>query len=356
MKMNLDDLSAFQTLDTQNMIDSINGLPDQLQSAWDLGLSLSLPTDLAGLRQVVIVGMGGSAIGADLIAAYAAKNCPLPLVVHRDYDLPAWAQGTETLVIASSHSGNTEETLAAFEQARLRSCRLMALTTGGKLAELAKESGSIIWQFAHSGQPRTAVGYTFGLLLAALYRLGLAPDPRDDLGETVEAMHSQQASLLPEVMAANNPAKRMAGQLVGRWVAVFAADDLLPVARRWKGQISEIAKAWGQFESLPEADHNSLAGLNHPESHLEQMIALFLTASSNHPRNQIRLEITRRMFMVQGINTDFIPAKGANRMAQMWTLLHMGDYIAYYLAMAYGEDPTPVDALSLLKQELDRLP
>jgi glucose/mannose-6-phosphate isomerase len=353
--MNLDDLSSFQVLDPQHMIDSINELPDQLQAAWDLGLILPFPANLPGLRQVVIVGMGGSAIGADLVAAYAAKSCLLPLLIHRDYDLPAWVNGPETLVIASSHSGNTEETLTAFEQAHQRGCRLMALTTGGRLAEVAKESDSLIWQFAHSGQPRTAVGYTFGLLLAALYRLGLVPDPRDDLRETVEAMRSQQAFLLPEVLAANNPAKRMAGQLVGRWVVVFAADDLLPVARRWKGQISEIAKAWGQFESLPEADHNSLVGLNHPENLLGQMIALFLTAPSNHPRNQIRLDITRRMFMVQGINTDFIRAKGANRMAQLWTLLHMGDYIAYYLAMAYGEDPTPVDALTLLKQELDMI-
>ncbi|MBE0695429.1 MAG: bifunctional phosphoglucose/phosphomannose isomerase, partial [Anaerolineaceae bacterium] len=260
--MNLDDLSVFHQLDTQNMMDSINELPDQLMAAWVTGLALPIPADLRDLRQVVIAGMGGSAIGADLLAAYAAESCLLPLVVHRNYDLPAWIQGPETLFIASSHSGNTEETLSAFEQARSRGCRRMALTTGGRLAELGQEDGSFTWRFAHSGQPRAAVGYTFGMLLAVLYRLGLIPDPHQDLKETLEAMRSQQADLLPEVQAANNPAKRMAGQLVGRWVAVFAADDFLPVARRWKGQISEIAKAWGQFESLPEADHNSLAGLN----------------------------------------------------------------------------------------------
>ena len=165
---------------------------------------------------------------------------------------------------------------------------------------------------------------------------------------------NQQSILRPEVPAVNNPAKRMAGQLMGRWVAVFAADYLDPVARRWKGQISEIAKAWAQFEFLPEADHNSLAGLNNPESALMQTMALFLQAPANHPRNQLRLDFTRQVFMTQGINTDMIQAKGESPMAHIWTLLHFGDYTAYYLAMAYGEDPTPVEILAALKDELGR--
>lgn len=353
--MNLDDLSVFHQLDTQNMIGSINRLPDQLTQAWDMGMSLPMPSDLQGLRQIVFVGVGGSSIGADLLEAYAARACPVPLLVHRDYDLPAWVGGHETLVIASSHSGNSEETLAAFAQARSRGCRRMTLSTGGRLAEIGQCEGSFSWQFAHSGQPQMAVGYTFGMLLAALYRLGLLPDPQTEVREAVEAMRSQQKSLLPEIPAAHNPAKRMAGQLVGRWVTVFAADDLLPVARRWKGQISAAAKAWAQFEAIPEANHNSLAGISHPENTISQMIALFLIAPSNHPRNQVRLELTRKVYMLQGINTDFFRAKGQTRMAHLWTLLQMGDTIAYYLAMAYGEDPTPVDAISMMKQELDAL-
>jgi glucose/mannose-6-phosphate isomerase len=353
--MNLDDLTIFHQLDSQNILGKINELPDQLLAAWEMGLTLPIPAQVQGLRQVVIAGMGGSAIGADLLGAYAAKNCPVPLSVVRNYDLPAWVNGPETLLIASSHSGNTEETLSAFQQAKSRGCRTMALTTGGRLAELGQEEGSFTWKFAHSGQSWAATGFTFSMLLAVLHRLGLMPDPQADLLETVAAMHRQQETLLPEVPAALNPAKRMAGQLVGRWVVVFAAEDLFPVARHWKGQISTLAKAWSQFEALPEADHNSLAGLNHPEHALEQMIALFLTAPSNHSRNQVRLDLTRRMFMLQGINTDFIRAKGTNPMAHLWTLLHMGDYIAYYLAIANGEDPTPVDALAMLKQELDEL-
>ena len=142
--------------------------------------------------------------------------------------------------------------------------------------------------------------------------------------------------------------------MIDRWVVILAADDLEPVARRWKSQINQLAKTWAGFEGLPEADHHTLAGLSHPEGALMQMIALFLAAPSNHPRNQLRLDLTRQMFMVQGINTDVLYAKGESAMAYLWTLVILGDYTAYYLAIACGEDPTPVEAISLLALELER--
>lgn len=350
--MNLDDVNTFQTLDPSNMIGEINNLPQQLLDAWELGKSLPLPA-WEGIQRVFIAGMGGSAIGADLLAAYAAPLCPVPLVVHRDYALPAWVRGAETLVIASSHSGNTEETLAVFEEALGRGCRLLVITTGGKLAQMGRQHGAPVWQFNHSGQPRAAAGYSFGLLAAALHRLRLLPDPSADLQNAVQAMRSQQANLAPETPVVRNPAKRMAGQLVGRMVTVFGSDYLAPVARRWKGQISELAKSWGQFEFLPEADHNTLAGLNHPERALDQAIVLFLAAPGNHPRNRLRSDFTRQIFMTQGINTDTVQAVGDCPLAHIWTALHYGDYTAYYLAMAYGEDPTPVEALIALKDAMN---
>lgn len=349
--MNLDDLAAFRKVDSQNMIDEINSLPDQIWKAWEMGMANPLP-EMPGLKGIVLTGMGGSAIGADLLAAYAAPHCPVPLVIHRDYDLPAWVQGPQVLVIACSHSGETEETLAACQQALTRGCRVLIITTGGRLARLGQDQNIPVWVFQHAGQPRAAAGYVFGLLLAALHRLGFLSDPAAGLQKAVEAMRSQQAQLLPEVPAARNPAKRYAGQFVGRPAVIFGADFLAPVARRWKGQINELAKAWGQFEILPEADHNTLAALNYPESALSGMIALFLLSSENHPRNQLRLDFTRQIFMTQGINTDSIQASGDGVLAHIWTALHFGDYMSYYLAMAYAEDPTPVDVLVMLKQAL----
>ncbi len=349
--MNLDDHPSFPQLDTQNMLAEIDGLPDQLRTAWELGQTPPLPP-AQNIRQVVIAGMGGSAIGADLLAAYAAPLCPVPVFVHRNYDLPAWARGPETLLIASSHSGNTEETLSAFRRGMENNCTLMAVSTGGKLSALAQERGVPVWHFEHPGQPRAAVGYSFGLLLAAFARLGLLPDPSGEVEEAIQAMQAQQKTLRAEVPVVHNPAKRMAGQLLGRWAAVFGADHLEPVARRWKGQISEVAKAWAQFEFLPESDHNTLAGLLNPEEVIMRTFALFLRAPGCHPRNRKRLDLTKQTMMLEGLNTDFVDARGESRLAQQWTLLHFGDYTAYYLAMAYDTDPTPVEAIEGFKAQM----
>jgi glucose/mannose-6-phosphate isomerase len=349
--MNLNDVEAVKRQDPDNMLGHIDGLPDQLESAWELGARQPLP-DWEGIQQVVVAGVGGSAIGADLVRAYVEPTCRVPLIVHRDYHLPAWAVDAHTLVVTSSHSGNTEETLTAFEAARKRSCNILVLTTGGELSSQGERAGMPVWRFEHHGQPRTAVGFSFGLLLAALWRLGLIPNPEEEIRDALSAMRTQQEKFQASVPDVNNPAKRMAGQLVNRWVAILGAEMLAPVARRWKGQISEVAKTWAQFEELPEADHNTLAGIFHPETNLSNLVAIFLRAPTNQPRNQLRIELTKKTLMLQGIGTDFIDAVGRTRLANQWTCLHYGDYVSYYLAMAYREDPTPIESIEGFKREM----
>ncbi|MFO8035504.1 MAG: bifunctional phosphoglucose/phosphomannose isomerase [Anaerolineales bacterium] len=351
--MHLNDHETFPSIDTQNMLSEIDGLPDQLVSAWEMGQQFPLPP-WKGITRVVIAGMGGSAIGGSLIKAYAAPLGDVPITVHRDYGLPSWVKGKETLLIVSSHSGNTEETLSAFEAGLGNGCRMIGITTGGRLAEKAVEGGEdvTLWRFDHPGQPRAAVGYSFALLLAALFRLGLIPDPTPEVEDAAAALREQQKELLSEVPIAKNPAKRLAGQLVDRWVCVLGAGLMEPVARRWKGQLNELAKTWAQFEALPEADHNTLASIFNPENLLLKTAALFLRGDAAHARNQLRGELTKKYFMLEGLNTDFVDASGKTRLAQQWTVLHLGDYVAYYLAMLYEEDPTPVAAIEHLKEEL----
>ncbi|MBM3152849.1 MAG: bifunctional phosphoglucose/phosphomannose isomerase [Chloroflexi bacterium] len=349
--MNLDDLDFIRQHDPQDMLGEIEKLPAQLEKAWELGQSSGSRHlgDVGSLRQIIISGMGGSAIGADLVSTYIAPACPVPVAVHRDYSLPAWARGPETLVIASSHSGNTEETLDSFDAAHAAGCRLLAVCTGGELEKRARAVSAPVWKFAHQGQPRAAVGYSFGLLMAIFARLGLIPDPEKELLGAVAGMRSQQEALRADVPVAQNPAKRMAGQMVGRWVNVYGSGSLAPVARRWKGQVNELAKAGAGFEALPEADHNTLAGTLNPSDTLPRTFHLFLRAASDHPRNRLRLDLTRQALMLEGLNTDLYDAPGTSPLAQMWTAIHFGDYVAFYLAMAYGVDPTPVTALEEFK-------
>jgi glucose/mannose-6-phosphate isomerase len=350
--MNLDDLDYFKQVDTLNMIGEIDNLPDQLALAYQLGMQQELP-GWKDIRQVVIAGMGGSAIGADLLTSYCAPLAPIPVFVHRDYGLPLFARGEETLVICSSHSGNTEETLDAFEAARESGCRVIAVTTGGELSRRAHENNVPLWTFEHEGQPRAAVGFSFGLLLAMFQRLGFVPDQKEPLEDALASMKRSQERIRPEVPTVKNPAKRYAGQLMGRWVTVVASGLMKAVARRWKGQINEIAKAGANFEFLPEADHNTIAGTMHPDEVLNpHTMTLFLRALSDHPRNRLRSDLTRKAFMLEGMNTDFVDARGRTPLAHMWTMVLFGDYLAYYLAMGYGVDPTPVPTLADFKMSM----
>lgn len=349
--MNLNDIDNIKRYDPENMIGHIDGLPDQLAAAWTLGNRQPLPR-WRGIRHVIVAGMGGSAIGSDLVAAYAEPVLKASWITYRDYGLPAWAQRHDTLVICSSHSGNTEETLAAFEAAKAAGCRILAISTGGQLAKLAEQAKVPLWTFNHKGQPRTAVGYSFGLLLAAAARLRLIPDPSAELEGTISAMKAQQQSLVAAVPDTNNSAKRMGGQFMGRWITVYGAGLMAPVARRWKTQINENAKAQASFEVIPEADHNTLQGVLEPQGQFGASMALFLSAAHNDARNERRTELTRMAVMLQGQNTDTITAQGDSRLANMWTALHYGDYASYYLAIAYGIDPTPVPMLAELKEKM----
>ncbi len=241
----------------------------------------------------------------------------------------------------------------AFEAARNAECRIIVVSTGGKLAQRAEENDIPVWTFNHVGQPRAAVGFSFGLLLAMFQRLGFIPDQKDALDDAIASMKESQSHLQPDAPAVNNPAKRYAGQLMGRWVTIMGAGLLSTVARRWKGQINEVAKAAANFEFLPEANHNTLAGTMNPEEVLNpHTMTLFLRAPSDHPRNRVRSDLTRNAFMLEGMNTDFVDASGNTPLAHMWTLIHFGDYMAYYLAMGYGVDPTPIQALVDFKKAM----
>lgn len=349
--INLDDLNRMQQIDTMNMIYDIDHLPDQILQAIDTAKNNTLPA-WTGFENILISGMGGSAIAGDLLAAYLADFCPLPILSHRDYGIPAWVSAEKTLVIASSHSGNTEETLSTFEAAKSLGCRIIAMTTGGKLAEVAKAAGYPVWIFDHKGQPRSAVGFGFVLLISILSRIGLIPDPVGDLKDAVIMMRSEQEKYQIASPVKQNPAKRLAGQMVGRNVTILGSGAIAPLGRRWKGQINELAKALAFFDVLPEADHNSMAGTTNPDELLSKSFTLFLHSDSDHPRNLKRSILTQKSYMLNGICTDNYKTPGKTRMEQIWTTLHFGDYVAYYLAMLYEIDPTPIEAIQHFKQEM----
>lgn len=339
--------------DPQDMAGYIRALPNDLEVAWQKGFLFDLPA-FPEIRQILICGMGGSAIGGDLLSAYCSEIMPVPVSSWRNYGLPAWAQGEDCLVICSSHSGNTEETLSSFETALTRKCSLIAISTGGALERKAKEVNVTHWRFDHDGQPRTAIAWSFGLLLALLSRIGLVSDQDSHIRNAIQEMRKQHQLLGPEVDLAHNPARRLAGQLLNRNIVIFGAGQLEVIARRWKTQINELAKAWASFEGIPEMNHNTLAGLLYPESLYEKTTAIFLRAPMDHPRNQKRIDHSKQFFLQAGIAVEELRASSDDRLSQMFSLLQFGDYVSYYLALAYGVDPTPVDILTQLKEALKK--
>jgi glucose/mannose-6-phosphate isomerase len=350
--MDLDDLQAIKKIDTLDMLGSINRLPDQLEEAWKAGQAFPLPDALRKTKRIVIAGMGGSAIGGSLLTAYAAPIADAPFVVWRNYALPAWAKGPETLVIVSSYSGNTEETLSAYQSAQENNCSILAMTTGGKLAAAAEKDGVPVWKFTYDGQPRSAVGYTFALPCAVAARLGLLPDPTKNVAAAAAAMRLQQKAIGADSPGTKNPAKQLAAKEAGKAVIIFGADFLAPVARRWKGQVSEIAKAWAQFEELPELDHNTVAGTVQPKDVIDRAVVVLLRSKFNHPRNARRVDITRELFARQGWQMEEVAGLGEDPLSQMYTCLHFGDYTAFYLAILYATDPSPVAVIEDLKKML----
>lgn len=352
--MDLDHPEVFRELDSENMLGWIDGLPGQLEEAYRTGLYMPLP-DSTNFRAVILTGVGGSVMGADLFEAYAASVCPLPVFVHRDYELPTWAKGGDVLVVALSLSGNAEETISAIKAAHCNGCSVVAIGRGGRLMELAHEHKDTTWQFDFAGPPRAAVGWYFGLLLALFFRLNLIPDPARELMATVETMQAQHGQINVDVPTRQNSAKRLAGQVVGRWVTIFGSGIMAAVARRWKGQVGELAKAWAQAEPLPDADYHTVEGVNHPQELIPKSYAIFLHSVADHPRNQLRTQFTQQTLMLEGIPTDIIRTKGASRLEQLWTAVQYGDYFAYYLAMIYGADPNLVDHIHSIQDEMAAL-
>src|SRR5438552_18947974 len=199
------------------MLDRIKELPQQVRDAWSIASKAQIRPAYGDVRSILVSGMGGSAIGGDLAAALVAGELRVPMSVHRDYGLPAYV-GRDSLVITSSYSGNTEETLSSFEEARKRGAKVLALTTGGKLAELARASNYPVITFSYKARPRATLGYSLGVVLGALSRLGFVRD----LGDDVEAALGDLVRLDERVHegAKTNEAKKLAIELFGRAPAV----------------------------------------------------------------------------------------------------------------------------------------
>ncbi|MCL4877679.1 MAG: bifunctional phosphoglucose/phosphomannose isomerase [Anaerolineae bacterium] len=352
--MNLDDRQHLEAIDQSGMLAHVDGLPEQLEKAFQHGLRLPLSDTLNNVQQVLICGMGGSAIGGDFLGALMQAKGRLPVFVCRTYDLPAWANNEKTLVIASSFSGYTEEVIAAYEIAVRRGLPVVALTTGGELAALVEgKPDQTLWKFDHQSPPRAALGWSVGLLLALAHRLNWMPDIEKDVRTAVAVMQKYRAIYGFEVPTERNPAKRQAGQFMGRFPVSYGGGAFEIVARRWKTQFNENSKIWAMYEAIPEADHNGVVGIEFPERQIAHTVAMFIRSREfDHPRVALRHDLTSQIFLQAGVNIDHFWAEGDTLLAQVMHATLYGDYMSLYAAIAHDADPTVIWPIDQLKEQL----
>lgn len=350
---NLDAPEIYQRFDPSNMIGRIGELPQQCLKAWQGAIDFPLPPDYADVDKVIIVGVGGSAIGGDMVRTLAMLEGKATVLVHRDYNLPQTVD-ERTLVIASSYSGNTEETLSAFSQALQTTAKKLAITTGGRLETLSLEKGIPVFTFRYKAEPRVAFGYSFFSLLAFFKKLGLITIEPQDVDETVRVLEELALNLDRSIPIKANRAKQLAVRLSGRLVTIYGAGILSKVAFRWKTQLNECSKVWAFAECFPELNHNAIVGYRYPAGINQKAFVIMLRSALFHPSILIRYEITADLLNDAGVDHEVVEAKGESPLSQMMSAVLLGDYVSYYLALLNGVDPSPVDAIDYMKGRLAR--
>jgi len=245
------------------MLQRMHEMPGECERAWQMATRFSLPGDYSQVNKVIILGMGGSAIGGDLVSSLVATEARLPVIVHRDYSLPAFVD-EQTLVIASSYSGMTEEILSSFEQALQTDTKKLVLTTGGKLKSMAESKGIPVFIFDYKAQPRAALPYSLLPILGFMQQLGFISDKSADIAEMVKVLQQLSARIDESVPTSQNPAKQLAQRLYGHLAVIYGAGIVAEAAHRWKTQINENSKAWAFYEIFSELNHNAVVGYQFP--------------------------------------------------------------------------------------------
>jgi glucose/mannose-6-phosphate isomerase len=273
------------------------------------------------------------------------------VIVQRDYDLPK-SVDKNTLIIASSYSGNTEETISAFNQALETPCKKFVITTGGKISEIAAQNGVPLFSFGYSSEPRAALGYSFFSLLAFLHNLDIIPDELLKINETLDTLKKISAKLSKDVPTKKNTAKKLAAKLYDHLVIIYGAGILTSVAYRWKTQINENSKAWAFSETLPELNHNAVVGYKFPADIADKALVIMLRTPDLHPRTLKRYDITNDILSKAHIPHEIIDAEGSTPLCRMMSSILLGDYASYYLAILYEINPSPVEIIDYLKKAL----
>src|SRR3989442_5016263 len=333
-------------VDPGGMRDIIASLPEELSTGMKVGKAAPVPIEEA--QRIFIVGMGGSAIGGDVFAAWLADRAKIPIQVVRDYRLPAYAR-PEDLLVAVSYSGNTEETLAATAQGIKLGCRVVVVTSGGTLRDLARGSDMRVLPVPTGLPPRGAFGHLFGLLagIGGEWAVGALDE---ELKEAIAHLQALRSRLRPESGVRSNRAKALAVRIRAVVPVMYAAPPLVAVARRWQTQLNENSKVLAFSSTFPEADHNELVGwVEDPRARSHRPILLRDRDESTAMRRQLDITVS---LIAKKTKVEEIRDDGPTLVSRMLGTLFLGDYVSLYLAVLRRVDPMVLKPIVALKQKL----
>jgi glucose/mannose-6-phosphate isomerase len=344
------------TVDSQNVGDALSTFPEQLAAAHELAgkIDRSALGNGDDFDNVVVMGMGGSGVAGDILQAVGTATLPVPLVVLKHYRTPAFV-GPRTLAFAVSYSGNTEETLEMTRGALAAGARVITLSRGGALAELAREHGLLhIGSDIDVPQPRFALGSLVGPLIVVLFRLGMLPEGHASLLKAQQQLKRRRDQCKPEADRSRNPARELARRIDRTIPIIYGAGGFGGVAAmRWKCSINENAKAPAFWNLYPELDHNEICGWGQHGDVTRQVFTIIeLHQGLEHPQLERRMAATRGMIEEAVRQVITVEAEGEGRLAQLLDLVYLGDWTSYYLALDNDVDPGPIDAIARLKAQL----
>ena len=349
----LEDQNEIKRIDLSNMYQLIYEFPSQLQNALNLSQKLVLPPLKADVfKNVIVTGMGGSAIGGDLIRSYLTYEFKLPLFICRNYKLPRFVN-ENSLVFVSSYSGNTEETLSAYQEAKKNRAKIISISSDGELLKLSGADGFPFLKIPSGYPPRAALGYSFVPILAFLERLGFVSGKIEEIEKTIEFLTSRRENLSIDKSPEKNIAKNIADELFGKLLIIYSgADHFDTVAYRWKGQICENSKMLCFNNVFPEFNHNELVGWEILSGMENKIVVIVLKDRKDHPQIKKRMEIVKGIIQKKGAKLIQLESEGENLLSRIFSLIQLGDFVSYYLALLNQVDPTPVKLIDYLKSEL----
>ncbi len=350
----LDDLAQIAKLDKGNILSSIEHLPEQIEDAWVSIKNLEIPEDYTRVKNIVVAGMGGSALGGRIVYYLEFKNLRTPIEVTTNYHLPNYVN-EDSLVILSSYSGNTEETISSATDALKRRAKIVGIATGGKLVELLKGKPVYLIDPRNnpSGQPRMGLGYSISSILALLSKLNFISVSAEDIKKAEEATEKFVKEFGVRTHTDSNHAKKLALKLSRKLPVLISSEHLVGSTHAFKNQLNENSKTFSMHFEISELNHHLMEGLKYPAKSKEILHFLFIRSKNYYERILKRYPITEDVIKQNGFVFDSYETQSQKRNEEVFEILVLGSYISFYMAILHGIDPSPIPWVDYFKKKME---